>query len=102
MGLRGAGKSSVGKALAHELRVPFVELDALVEKDAGLSLSAIFSLHGEAYYRRLARETLVRFLGETDAAVMATGGGVVTDRESFRLLAKRARTVWLQATPEDH
>jgi XRE family aerobic/anaerobic benzoate catabolism transcriptional regulator len=102
VGLRGAGKSTIGKALAARLRVPFVELDALVEKDAGLSLSAIFSLHGEAYYRRLAREVLTRFLAEADAAVMATGGGVVTDRESFKLLMKRARTVWLQATPEDH
>lgn len=102
IGLRGAGKSTIGKALAAKLRVPFVELDALVEKDAGLSLSAIFAMHGEAYYRRLAREVLTRFLAETDAAVVATGGGIVTDRESFRLLMKRARTVWLQATPEDH
>jgi len=102
VGLRGAGKSTIGKALGARLRVPFVELDALVEKDAGLSLSAIFSLHGEAYYRRLAREVMTRYLAETDAAVMATGGGVVTDREAFKLLMKRARTVWLQATPEDH
>lgn len=102
VGLRGAGKSTIGKALAGRLRVPFVELDALVEKEAGLSLSAIFSLHGEAYYRRLAREVMTRYLAQTDAAVMATGGGIVTDREAFRLLAKRARTVWLQATPEDH
>jgi XRE family aerobic/anaerobic benzoate catabolism transcriptional regulator len=102
VGLRGAGKSTIGKALGAKLRLPFVELDALVEKDAGLSLSAIFAMHGEAYYRRLAREILTRFLAETDAAVVATGGGIVTDRESFKLLMKRARTVWLQATPEDH
>jgi XRE family aerobic/anaerobic benzoate catabolism transcriptional regulator len=95
VGLRGAGKSTIGKALGAKLRVPFVELDGLVEKDAGLSLSAIFAMHGEAYYRRLAREVLTRFLAETDAAVVA-------DRESFKLLQKRARTVWLQATPEDH
>jgi XRE family aerobic/anaerobic benzoate catabolism transcriptional regulator len=102
VGLRGAGKSTIGKALGAKLRVPFVELDGLVEKDAGLSLSAIFAMHGEAYYRRLAREVLTRFLAETDAAVVATGGGMVADRESFKLLQKRARTVWLQATPEDH
>src|SRR5439155_5570286 len=70
VGLRGAGKSTIGKALAAKLRVPFVELDALVERESGLSLGAIFSLHGEAYYRRLAREVLARFLGETDAAVI--------------------------------
>ncbi len=102
VGLRGAGKSTIGRALANRLRVPFVEMDALVEKEAGIPLSAIFQLHGEAYYRRLAREVLTRFLAETDAAVLATGGGIVTDPGSFRLLQKRCRTVWLQATPEDH
>jgi XRE family aerobic/anaerobic benzoate catabolism transcriptional regulator len=102
VGLRGAGKSTIGKALAQKRRVPFVEMDALVERAAGLPLAAIFSLHGEAYYRRMAREVLARFLAETDAAVLATGGGIVTDREAFRLLAKRARTVWLQARPDDH
>ncbi|TMA22441.1 MAG: helix-turn-helix domain-containing protein [Deltaproteobacteria bacterium] len=85
VGLRGAGKSTIGKALAEKLEVPFVELDALVEKD-----------------RRLAREVLIRFLAGADEAVIATGGGVVTDREAWRLLQKRCTTVWLQATPEDH
>jgi len=75
---------------------------ALVEEAAGLSLSGIFSLHGEAYYRRLAREVLTRFLAETDAFVLATGGGLVLDREAWRLLQRRCRTVWLQATPDDH
>lgn len=102
VGLRGAGKSTIGKALASRLRVPFVELDALVEKDAGLSLNGLFAMHGEAYYRRLAREVLIRFLAESDGAVIATGGGIVTDREAWRLLQKRCTTVWLQATPEDH
>src|SRR5204862_1429673 len=98
VGLRGAGKSTIGPALASRLRVPFVELDALVEKDAGLALEAIFQLHGEAYYRRLAREVLTRFLAEADAAVLATGGGIVTDPGAVTLLQKRCRTVWLQAT----
>jgi XRE family transcriptional regulator, aerobic/anaerobic benzoate catabolism transcriptional regulator len=102
VGLRGAGKSTIGRALANRLRVPFVEMDALVEKQAGLPLAAIFQMHGEAYYRRLAREVLTRFLAETGAAVLATGGGTVTDPGSFKLLQKRCRTVWLQATPEDH
>jgi XRE family aerobic/anaerobic benzoate catabolism transcriptional regulator len=102
LGLRGAGKSTVGQALAKKLFVPFVELDARVEAAAGLSLAGIFSLHGEDYYRRLAREVLTRLLSELDAAVIATGGSIVTDPQALRLLTRRCRTVWLQATPEDH
>lgn len=102
VGLRGAGKTTIGRALAEKLEVPFVELDALVEQAAGLSLTGIFSLHGEAYYRRLVREVLTRFLAEAEAGVLATGGGLVLDREAWRLLARRCRTVWLQASPEDH
>jgi XRE family aerobic/anaerobic benzoate catabolism transcriptional regulator len=102
VGLRGAGKSTIGRALAEKLSVPFFELDALVEEAAGLSLAGIFSLHGEAYYRRLAREVLTRFLAENETGVLATGGGLVLDREAWKLLQKRCRTVWLQATPEDH
>src|SRR5467141_1531656 len=102
VGLRGAGKSTIGRALAAKLAVPFFELDALVEEAAGLSLPGIFSLHGEAYYRRLAREVLTRFLAETEQGVLATGGGLVLDREAWPLLQRRCRTVWLQATPDDH
>ena len=102
VGLRGAGKSTLGRELARALGVEFYELDTLVEQAAGLSLAGIFSLHGEAYYRRLAREVLTRFLAETETGVLATGGGLVLDREAWRLLQKRCRTVWLQATPDDH
>src|SRR3954470_15471491 len=102
VGLRGAGKSTIGQALANRLRVPFVELDALVEKEAGIPLPAIFQLHGDAYYRRPPRGAPSRFLAQADAAVIATGGGIVTDPGSFKLLQRRCRTVWLQASPQDH
>jgi XRE family aerobic/anaerobic benzoate catabolism transcriptional regulator len=102
VGLRGAGKSTIGKRLARQLRVPLVELDARIEQAAGLKLSQIFELHGEAYYRRLERETLRRVLEETPALVIATGGSIVNDRETWRLLRERSTTVWLRARPEDH
>ena len=102
VGLRGAGKSSIGKRLANRLDVPLVELDARIEQAAGLPLSQIFELHGEAYYRRLERETLRHVLDEAPAAVIATGGSIVNDRETWRLLRERATTVWLRARPEDH
>jgi XRE family aerobic/anaerobic benzoate catabolism transcriptional regulator len=104
IGLRGAGKSTVGPRLAEVLGVPFVELDLLIEQAAGLSLAEIFELHGEIYYRRLERETLRRFFAadHPDGAVLATGGSIVNDRESYRLLRDNAVTVWLRARPEDH
>jgi XRE family transcriptional regulator, aerobic/anaerobic benzoate catabolism transcriptional regulator len=102
VGLRGAGKSTIGKRLARQLRVPLVELDARIEQTAGLPLAQIFELHGEAYYRRLERETLRQVLVELPSAVIATGGSIVNDRETWRLLRERATTVWLRARPEDH
>jgi len=102
LGLRGAGKSTVGKKLAARLQRPFVELDDLVARAAGLSLAELFELHGEAYYRRLSRATLRRFLAEAPPSVLATGGSLVHDREALRLLDAQALTVWLRATPEDH
>jgi XRE family aerobic/anaerobic benzoate catabolism transcriptional regulator len=82
--------------------VPFVELDALVAKHAGMSLATIFEMHGEAYFRRVERDALRKFLEETPRAVLATSGSLVTDRETFALLRKHATTVWLRADAEDH
>ena len=102
LGLRGAGKTSVGRALAHQLEVPFFELDQLIEQAAGMPIGPIFELHGERWFRRLERETLARFLLEHKAAVLATGGGLVAEPETFDLLLRNARTVWLKARPREH
>jgi XRE family aerobic/anaerobic benzoate catabolism transcriptional regulator len=102
LGLRGAGKSAVGQALAARLKVPFCELDQLVEREAGMALSEIFAIHGEAYFRRLELDVLTRFLDGQERAVLATGGGLVTSAEAYRLLLERTRTVWLKATAKEH
>ncbi len=104
LGLRGAGKSAIGARVAKRLRVPFVELDALVAREAGMSLGTIFEMHGEAYFHRLERETLKKLLDDAGyrGAVLATGGSIVSDAETFALLKKRTLTLWLKARARDH
>jgi XRE family transcriptional regulator, aerobic/anaerobic benzoate catabolism transcriptional regulator len=102
LGLRGAGKSTVGPALAERLARPFIELDDRIEDLAGLALSEIWELHGEATYRELERDALERVLAKAPRAVIATGGGIVTDAATFELLRERTTTVWLKASPELH
>jgi XRE family aerobic/anaerobic benzoate catabolism transcriptional regulator len=102
VGLRGAGKSTIGKALAKHLRVPFIELDALIEEESNLSLGDLFSLHGESYYKRLAYDAVLKLFARNEPMVLSTGGSIVTDPETWHLLKRRSHTVWLKAKPEDH
>jgi XRE family aerobic/anaerobic benzoate catabolism transcriptional regulator len=102
LGVRGAGKSSVGAALARRLGVAFVELDQRIEQAAGLPLGELFALHGEAYYRRIEREVLTQLLADPRAMVLATGGSIVNDPTNYALLRGRCRTIWLLAGAEDH
>jgi XRE family aerobic/anaerobic benzoate catabolism transcriptional regulator len=102
VGMRGAGKSTVGPMIAERLAVPFVEMDALIQESSGLPLDQIFELHGEAYYRRLEHETVGRILSRGSRAVVAAAGGVVNEPATWQLLRREARVVWLQARAEDH
>jgi XRE family aerobic/anaerobic benzoate catabolism transcriptional regulator len=102
VGLRGAGKSTVGRRLALLREVPFVELDRRVEEQAGLSLGAIFELHGAAWFQKVQREALERVLAEGENLVLATGGSIVADEATFARLRQTCHTVWLRARPEDH
>jgi XRE family aerobic/anaerobic benzoate catabolism transcriptional regulator len=102
LGVRGAGKSTVGRRLAARLNREFVELDRRVEQAADLGLSELFALHGEDYYRRLEAEALERLIHGPGACVVATGGSIVTHAENYARLRAGALTVWLRATPEDH
>ena len=103
IGLRGAGKSTLGLKLASERGVPFVELDREIEREAGTSMNEILLLHGQAGYRRYERRALFRIAEDhADGVVMTTGGSIVSERETFDLLQSRFYCVWLKASPEEH
>ncbi len=101
IGLRGAGKSTLGRMLAEQRGVPFFELDGEIEREAGLALGAIIELHGQAAFRRLERQALERLVAQPEA-VIAAGGGIVAEPATFELLLGHCRTVWIQASPEEH
>jgi XRE family aerobic/anaerobic benzoate catabolism transcriptional regulator len=102
IGLRGAGKSTLGAKLAQLLQMPFVELDREVEKEAGAKLGEVFALYGQDAFRRFERRALERVLAQHARAVIATGGSLVNDPASYELLLSRCFCVWLKASPEDH
>ena len=102
IGLRGAGKSTLGKMLADDLDFPFVELSQEIEKFAGCSISEIQALYGANAYRRYERRALEEAIQIYPEAVICTPGGLVSDTSTFNLLLSHCTTIWLQAGPEDH
>jgi XRE family aerobic/anaerobic benzoate catabolism transcriptional regulator len=102
VGLRGAGKSTLGRRLADELACPFIELDRLVEQDYGARIPDLIEIAGLATFRRYERACLERVIDEHDTAVIATAGGIVSDAETYALLLRRSHTVWVRASPDEH
>jgi XRE family aerobic/anaerobic benzoate catabolism transcriptional regulator len=102
IGLRGAGKSTLGRRLAEQLDMPFVELDREIERESGLALGEIFDLYGQAAFRRHERRALETLLQRHPRAVIATGGSIVSEPATFDLLLSSCFTLWIKAAPEEH
>ncbi|MBX2826388.1 MAG: helix-turn-helix transcriptional regulator [Gammaproteobacteria bacterium] len=102
IGLRGAGKSTLGKAVTTELDSSFLELNHEIENHAGMKLAELINFYGHEGYRKLEQDALERVAKSTDSIVLAVAGGVVSSPESFQFLRENFYTVWLKASPEEH
>jgi XRE family aerobic/anaerobic benzoate catabolism transcriptional regulator len=102
IGLRGAGKSTLGKMLAEQIGWSFVELNKEIERQNGLEVAEIINLYGQEGFRRMEQATLVQLLARKELMVLATGGGIVSEPVTFDLILKSFYTIWLKAEPEEH
>ncbi|HXZ13538.1 MAG TPA: helix-turn-helix transcriptional regulator [Candidatus Sulfotelmatobacter sp.] len=102
VGLRGAGKSTLGAKLGAEMKIPFIELDQEIEKQSGMPLTEIFSMYGQSGFRGIERRALERVLAGHDRMIVSVGGGIVTEPETFDYLLANCFTVWIKAAPEEH
>lgn len=102
VGLRGAGKSTLGRMLAQHLDVPFIELNRMVEQAYGARIPDLIEIAGIATFRRYERDCLERVIAEHGSAVIATAGGIVSSPETYGLLLRRTHTIWIKTRPEEH
>ena len=102
IGLRGAGKSTLGAAAGAALGLPFVELNREIEEQAGMPVNEVLALYGQEGYRRLEAQALGRVIATHDALILAVAGGIVAEPETYQTLLQHFHTIWVRATPEDH
>lgn len=102
IGLRGAGKSTLGRLLGETLNVPFLELNRDIEEQSGMPVNEVMALYGQEGYRRLERQALERMVQTSDSVVLAVAGGIVAEPETYNFLLRNFHTIWLRATPEEH
>jgi XRE family transcriptional regulator, aerobic/anaerobic benzoate catabolism transcriptional regulator len=102
IGLRGAGKSTLGRILGRELSLPFIELNREIEEISGMPVTEVMALYGNEGYRRLERQALERVVATSDAVVLAVGGGIVAEPETFAYLLRHFHTIWVKAAPDEH
>lgn len=102
IGLRGAGKSTLGRLVAEHLSLPFIELNREIEAESGLAVAEIFSLYGQEGYRRLEQRCLKMVVARNPSVVLAVAGGIVAEPATYEILLRSFHAIWLRATPEEH
>jgi XRE family aerobic/anaerobic benzoate catabolism transcriptional regulator len=102
IGLRGAGKSTLGRLAAAHLKLPFLELNEDIEQASGMPVNELIALYGQEGYRHLERQSLERVVATHDTVVLAVAGGIVSQPETFNYLLRNFHTIWLKADPEEH
>lgn len=102
IGLRGAGKSTLGRLTAEKTSLPFLELNEEIEQASGMPVNEVIALYGQEGYRRLERQSLERIVATHDSIVLAVAGGIVSEPETFNYLLRHYHSVWLKAEPTDH
>ena len=102
VGLRGAGKSTLGQMAGQSLGLPFVELNREIQEQAGMPVDEVIALYGQEGYRRLENQAIARVIATHDAMILAVAGGIVSEPDTYNLLLNRFHTIWLKAAPEEH